>query len=520
MSNEVHNRQPSFRTRLRFYIRQILPRISLERRAEVQVQLRNSSRPDFSFYLLVVLSSGIATLGLLTDSAAVIIGAMLVAPLMSPIIGMGLASLTGDARLLRDAALGLILGALLAILISLIFTSVEIDLPFVVFQGQSLPGEVLARVRPSPLDLAVALLGGLAAAFALIMPNISAALPGVAIATALMPPLCTVGICLATRNWSFAGGAFLLFLTNSITIAFASTLVFFALGFAPRFRENSHRVPRSVQVSAVLTLGLLIPLSYYSVQFVRQANQDRLISEVVTEKVHEMSNVELVSWQSDRQGDSLRLDITVRTLRPLLYEDSVNLQKEIGAGLQAAGVLDSTDSVQVAVNQVLTARLDPLIPPTLTPTPTSTRTATPGPSQTPTSTPTSTATPTFTPTHTPTPTLTPTNTATPTASPTPAEAQVLSARLPALQMRQWPNGPVIGPVLRNGTPLTVMYGEEIVDGLVWVEVQDEEGRLGWIPQLYLVLIIPTSTPTLTVTPTALATLTADATIVSSLTPAP
>lgn len=85
---------PSWQVRLRYLIRRALPRVSLERRAEVQVQLRESSRPDFSFFLLVILSSGIATLGPLTDSAAVIIGAMLVAPLMSPIIGLGLASLT------------------------------------------------------------------------------------------------------------------------------------------------------------------------------------------------------------------------------------------------------------------------------------------------------------------------------------------------------------------------------------------------------------------------------------------
>jgi uncharacterized hydrophobic protein (TIGR00271 family) len=140
--------------------------------------LRNNSRPDFSFFLLVVLSSGIATLGLLTNSPAVIIGAMLVAPLMSPIIGLGLASLTGDATLLRDAASALLRGAIIAVVFSTLLTWIDIQLPFFFFQADNLPGEVLARVRPSPLDLTIALLGGLAAAFALAMPQISAALPG------------------------------------------------------------------------------------------------------------------------------------------------------------------------------------------------------------------------------------------------------------------------------------------------------------------------------------------------------
>ena len=100
--------KPSLRVRMRHYWRRLIPQIDLDRRAEVQIQLRESSNPDFAFFLLVILSCVIATLGLLTDSAAVIIGAMLVAPLMSPIIGLGLSSITGDARLLQDSAASLI----------------------------------------------------------------------------------------------------------------------------------------------------------------------------------------------------------------------------------------------------------------------------------------------------------------------------------------------------------------------------------------------------------------------------
>ncbi len=109
---------PSFKTRLVFLFRRLVKPVTLERRAEVQVQLRETSHPDFDFFLLVVLSCVIATLGLLTNSAAVIIGAMLVAPLMSPIIGLGLASMTGDTKLLGDAVSALGRGALLAVLIS------------------------------------------------------------------------------------------------------------------------------------------------------------------------------------------------------------------------------------------------------------------------------------------------------------------------------------------------------------------------------------------------------------------
>ena len=114
---------------------------------------------------MVVLSCSIATLGLITDSPAVIIGAMLIAPLMSPIIGIGLASITGEGRLAEASASALLRGALLAILLAIVMTYINRYLPFVVLQ--ELPAEVVARTHPSPIDLVIAMAGGLAAAYAM-----------------------------------------------------------------------------------------------------------------------------------------------------------------------------------------------------------------------------------------------------------------------------------------------------------------------------------------------------------------
>jgi uncharacterized hydrophobic protein (TIGR00271 family) len=499
MASDAPKPPLSIRVRILRLWRRFIPRITLERRAEVQVQLRDTSHPNFDFFLLVLLSCVIATLGLLTNSVAVIIGAMLVAPLMSPIIGLGLASITGDSHLLGNAASALIRGAILAILISFLLTWGNRFLPFIGLQIQELPGEVLARAHPSPIDLGVALAGGMAAAFALAMPNLSAALPGVAIATALMPPLCTIGIGLALPRWDIAGGATLLFLTNAITIAFAATLVFFALGFSPRPIIGNKRLPRSLLVSAMLTATLLGPLSYVSISFVKTANENRDIETVLKEEISKLYNAELVEWTPTFNGETLNLNIVVRTVAPLRYEDAVSLQKAIADRLRRP--------VSLVINQVLAARLDPLMPPTLTPPPTLTRTPTPGPSPTATNSPTPTATQTSTPTETATPTLTPTNTSTPTSTPTPSLARAVNPVMPGLRMRQTPGGPVIA-VLRQGEPLRVLYGSRIVDGLVWVEVRDSEGRVGWVPQIYLMIItptptstaIPTSTPTITPTP--------------------
>ena len=414
---------------------------------------------------------------------------------MSPIIGVGLASIAGDDRLLRDSVVGLFLGTLVAVITSVTITWFNIQLPFISIQ--EIPGEMLIRTRPGPIDLGVALAGGSAAAFALAMPNISAALPGVAIATALMPPLSAIGVGLAMGRLDVAGGAFLLFLTNAITIAFAASLVFFVLGFAAPTIGNNHRVPRSLFISAALTVVLLGSLSYMSLEFVQAANEKRELEIIVKEEVNKIGDVELVEWDSVSDGEILYLDFVVRTLLPLRHEDSVALQLAIADRLQRP--------VAVVVNQIVASALDPLVPPTHTPTFTPTYTPTPGPSPTPTFTPTPRPTNTVTPippTETNTPTVTPTGTATPTNTPTPYTAQVYNTLLPGLYLRQYPAGPEIGRI-RNLALLTVLYGYEIVDGMVWIEVMDDEGRIGWIPQVYLSTLTPTSTntPTLTETPT-------------------
>ena len=164
-------------------VRHIHPLTTAERR-EVTEEIASSISSKFDFFLLVVLSCSIATMGLITNSPAVIIGAMLLAPLMSPIIGIGLASITGNANLLQKSLSALLRGALLAVGLATLVTLINNQIPFIAMQ--ELPREVLSRTRPTPIDLAIALAGGIAAAYALTQPALSAALPGVAIATALV----------------------------------------------------------------------------------------------------------------------------------------------------------------------------------------------------------------------------------------------------------------------------------------------------------------------------------------------
>lgn len=510
------SKPPSLRVRLLFWWRRLVAPIALERRGEVQVLLRQQSRPNFDFFLLVLLSCTIATLGLLVDSAAVVIGAMLVAPLMSPIIGLGLASLNGDERLLRDSALSMAAGAVLAVALATMITLTNGLLPFVSLQ--ELPAEVLSRTRPSPIDLGIALAGGIAAAYAIAQPHISAALPGVAIATALMPPLCAAGVGLAMGQIEVALGASLLFITNAVAIAFASTLVFFSLGFSPKIRERvggGRGLPRSLRISAGLTAVLLIPLAYYSITFVREGSENRIINEVVRNELTHFGNAELVELTYNRTPTSsgeniLDMNITVRTSQALTLTEVQQMQKNISDGLAASG-LQNTAGVAIVVNQVIAERLDPLVPPTATSTPTETLTNTPGPSPTATATATPTPTRTATPTDTPLPTATYTPSATPTSTPAPAGARIQRVSAPSLDLLQFPGGPIIA-TLRNNQALTVLHETDTYGGYVWIKVRDEDGRIGWVPEIFIFLYTPTPTATATRTPTA--------TVTSSLTPGP
>lgn len=167
---------------------------------------------------MVCLSTIIAAYGLLSNSTAVVIGAMLVAPLMGPIFGIALGLSIGDNRLLREATSSELLGVLLSVGLAALIGIATLQ--------PDLGPEIIARTRPTIYDVLIALASGLAGAYAIADERISPALPGVAIATALVPPLATCGICLSAGFWDGARGAMLLFLVNLLAIEFAAGIIF------------------------------------------------------------------------------------------------------------------------------------------------------------------------------------------------------------------------------------------------------------------------------------------------------
>ncbi|WP_129590175.1 TIGR00341 family protein [Gloeocapsopsis dulcis] len=210
------------------------------------------------YIILIVGSCVIATFGLLSNSAAVIIGAMIVAPLMLPIRGMAFGALEGNFRLFRTGLISIIAGTLLAITISwLIGMSVGLA---------EFGGEIVSRSRPTLLDLGIAVAAGGVSGFAKVEPKISPTLAGTAISVALMPPICVIGLGLSQANWSLSFGATILYFTNLLGITLSCMLIFLATGYTPLYRAK-----KALTWTIALTVVLLVPLGISFFQLTRQA---------------------------------------------------------------------------------------------------------------------------------------------------------------------------------------------------------------------------------------------------------
>jgi uncharacterized hydrophobic protein (TIGR00271 family) len=213
--------------------------------------------PYVRFAVLLILSVIIATGGIITDSTATVVGAMIVAPMMTPIMATALAVVTGDERRILRSLLIVTVGVLVSIGLSWLLAEISRT---VVTTANS---QVAGRISPRTSDLLVALASGAAGAFALSRENVSDALPGVAIAISLVPPLCVVGVMLANGDPSAAAGAMLLFVTNllAILVAGGGLLAIMGYGRAAIGHTTSRERRRAAIIIASATLLILIPLS-------------------------------------------------------------------------------------------------------------------------------------------------------------------------------------------------------------------------------------------------------------------
>lgn len=306
-----------------------LPNLTQAERLDTYKRIRRGARANNDFYILLVCSVVIATMGLLLNSAAVIIGAMVVAPLMTPIVGIGLSIVMGDMKLLRLTTLTAAKGIALSIAVAALLAWVA---PLVLFTS-----EIQARTHPNLMDLTVALAAGVAGAYSLTRSNGSGTLPGVAIAVALVPPLGVVGISLATMRWEAAMGAMLLFGTNLVAIAFAAALVYFLLGFFPIDTKHPERVDllwRGVAGILVLLFLVSIPLARSLERSTNEAAIQRTLDTTLREATQEgRLTLFNFTWDTSDSG-IIRVRVVAYAVDDVQAEDRQQLEV---AASQAVG---------------------------------------------------------------------------------------------------------------------------------------------------------------------------------------
>lgn len=272
------------------------------------------------YVFMTCMSAGIAILGLLLSSPAVVIGAMLLSPLMGPILGAGFALAIGDVRWLRECGLALAVGIVMAILFCALIV--------VVSPLDTVTEEIAARTRPNLFDLGVALFSALAGAYAMIKGR-EGTIVGVAIATALMPPLAVVGFGLATANGVILGGSLLLFFTNLMTIALTAAVMARLNGF--RSALSAQQTLWQSIVAIVVFIVLAVPLGLSLQQVAWETNAARRANSVVASAFSDKARVSQLDI--DYVSEPIALNATVLT--PKLEPDAVArverlLEKDLG----------------------------------------------------------------------------------------------------------------------------------------------------------------------------------------------
>ena len=238
---------------------------------------------------ILVASCIIASIGLDTNSAAVIIGAMLISPLMSPILGIGLSIGINDRASLIDSIKNFGLAIGLSLLSSVLY--------FWITPLGEPTAELLARIKPTSLDIGVAFFGGIAGIVAGSRKEITNAIPGVAIATALMPPLCTAGYGLATFNLEFFAGAFYLFFLNAVFISLSTILMVRLLKFPMANREDDGATTKFAGWIALFVILVSIPSAYLLIDVVQEHRFKQQVNTFITTQFEDRDDCKVLHWE-------------------------------------------------------------------------------------------------------------------------------------------------------------------------------------------------------------------------------
>ncbi len=299
------------------YLNRHLPFFSVaseERFKDLFLQLRVDAKINSLYIVLMLLSTLLASFGLFANSAAIVIGAMLLAPLMSPIISFSMGLLRGDENLLLSSIFKILLGVGLAVLASSLLTLL---LPQV-----ELGSEIKSRIHPNLIDLGVAVISGVAAAYTKAHKELLNSIAGVAIAVALVPPLAVAGIGIGRGEMFVFEGAFLLFVTNLIGISLSTVLTFQFLGFS-----NTVKSKKTFGIIIIILLFLSYPLHR---SYTGSLQRYQLIQAIQNEAIIINNKAIIIENASiEYQNNQKIIDITIVTKTPLKGAELKHLKEKI-----------------------------------------------------------------------------------------------------------------------------------------------------------------------------------------------
>ncbi|MBF0944680.1 MAG: TIGR00341 family protein [Alloprevotella sp.] len=294
-----------------------------EHEAETIEQISSGVSFHGSNLWVLVFAIFIASLGLNVNSTAVIIGAMLISPLMGPIIGMGLAIGIGDLPLLKSSIKNYFVATVISVLTAMIY--------FLISPLTEAQSELLARTSPTLYDVLIALCGGAAGILALSTRGKGNVLPGVAIATALMPPLCTAGYGLAMGEWSFFFGAFYLYFINTVFIALSTYIGVRMLRFRPKVAVSKERIKVVNRTIIGIVFVTMIPATIMTVRIIRESMLDNNIARFLKHELH-YPGTQIVSHQKDGEKKLLSVVAVGNPISASNIEEAQNKLEQYSLG--------------------------------------------------------------------------------------------------------------------------------------------------------------------------------------------
>lgn len=309
------------------------------------------------YFVILTLANLIALSGLINNSAPVIIGAMLISPLMGPILSFGFAFITGEEMVLKKAVRKIMISVVLTIIVAAIASAVS---PL-----QEITSEIISRTKPNIYDLAIAFLSGTAGAVAICTKkNYLTIVPGVAIATAVIPPLSVTGFGLGTGSYSIALGGFFLFFTNFVAIIIATCAVFYFYGFKPSTITDADvaYLKKRVILLAVILFVISIPLIYTLHESISEIAMKKKISVLLKQELDRERKSRLQTFNYIEKDGTLEINAVLNTVDYIRDEDIADIEKDISASLETTAKLN-LDQIKVQPRGLKEAVVATVVPP-------------------------------------------------------------------------------------------------------------------------------------------------------------